>query len=89
MHNQISHSIVSRIKCRWFADAKLGIFIHWGIYAVNGISESWSFHNKEISYPNYMQQFKGFTAEKYDPNAWAELDKKIWSQICRAHYQTP
>lgn len=41
-------------KMQWFADAKLGIFIHWGIYAVNGISESWSFHNKEISYPDYM-----------------------------------
>ena len=49
-------------KMQWFADAKLGIFIHWGIYAVNGISESWSFHNKEISYPDYMHQINGFTA---------------------------
>ncbi|HQR94176.1 MAG TPA: alpha-L-fucosidase, partial [Sediminibacterium sp.] len=40
-------------KMQWFADAKLGIFIHYGIYAVNGINESWSFHNKEISYPDY------------------------------------
>ncbi len=62
-------------KMQWFADAKLGIFIHWGIYAVNGISESWSFHNKEISYQNYLQQIKGFNAEKYDANAWAELIK--------------
>jgi alpha-L-fucosidase len=62
-------------KMQWFADAKLGIFIHWGIYAVNGISESWSFHNKEISYQNYMQQIKGFNAEKYDANTWAELIK--------------
>ena len=30
-------------KMQWFADAKLGIFIHWGIYAVNGIDESWSY----------------------------------------------
>ncbi len=29
----------------WFSDAKLGIFIHWGIYSVNGIDESWSFYN--------------------------------------------
>lgn len=34
-----------RNKMKWFADAKLGIFVHWGIYAVNGIGESWSFHN--------------------------------------------
>ena len=36
----------------WFADAKLGIFVHWGIYAVNGIPESWSFYNGEITYEN-------------------------------------
>ena len=30
-----------RNKMQWFADAKLGIFIHWGIYSVNGIDESW------------------------------------------------
>ncbi|WP_212006357.1 alpha-L-fucosidase [Chitinophaga sp. HK235] len=63
-------------KMQWFADAKLGIFIHWGIYSVKGIDESWSFHNKKISYPDYMQQLKGFTASNYDPQAWADLIKE-------------
>lgn len=63
-------------KMQWFADAKLGIFIHWGIYAVNGIDESWSFHNKKISHADYMKQLKGFTASKYDPQAWADLIKE-------------
>ncbi|KAG4069346.1 hypothetical protein HA402_012199 [Bradysia odoriphaga] len=63
-------------KMQWFADAKLGIFIHWGIYSVNGIDESWSFHNKKISYPDYMQQLKGFTANNYNPQAWADLIKE-------------
>jgi len=63
-------------KMQWFADAKLGIFIHSGIYAVNGIDESWSFHNKKISYADYMKQLKGFTLEKYDPAFWAELIKE-------------
>ena len=31
-----------------FKDAKLGIFVHYGIYAVNGIDESWSFYNGYI-----------------------------------------
>ncbi|HLP35775.1 alpha-L-fucosidase [Lacibacter sp.] len=60
-------------KMQWFADAKLGIFIHAGIYAVNGIDESWSFHNKKISYVDYMKQLKGFTLKNYDPAAWADL----------------
>jgi alpha-L-fucosidase len=65
-----------RQKMQWFADAKLGIFIHWGMYAVNGIGESWSFHNREISHADYMKQMKGFTASKYDPEAWAALIKE-------------
>lgn len=65
-----------RNKMQWFADAKLGIFIHWGIYAVNGIGESWSFHNGQISWADYMKQMKGFTASKYNPEAWAALIKE-------------
>ncbi|RAJ02565.1 alpha-L-fucosidase [Chitinophaga skermanii] len=60
-------------KMQWFADAKLGIFIHYGIYAVNGIDESWSFHNKKISHADYMQQLKGLTAKQFDAEAWADL----------------
>ena len=64
-----------RKKMEWFEDAKLGIFIHWGIYAVNGVDESWAFYNKKMSWPDYMQQLKGFTAARYDPAAWADLIK--------------
>jgi len=60
-------------RMRWFEDAKLGIFIHWGIYAVNGVGESWSFHNGHITYEDYMAQLDGFSAENYDPRRWAEL----------------
>ena len=62
-----------RQKMQWFADAKLGIFIHWGIYAVADVSESWSFHNKQISWKDYMNQVNSFTAAKYDPADWASL----------------
>lgn len=60
-------------KMNWFADAKLGIFIHAGIYSVNGVSESWSFHNKEVSYADYMKQLSGFTLKNYDASQWASL----------------
>ncbi len=58
---------------QWFSDARLGIFIHWGIYAVDGISESWSFFNGYVSYEDYMDQMDGFTAKNYDPDLWADL----------------
>ena len=63
-------------KMEWFGNARLGIFIHWGIYAVNGIDESWSFFNGYISYEDYMKQLDGFTAEKYDPAEWVDLIRK-------------
>jgi len=60
-------------RLQWFRDAKLGIFIHWGIYAVDGVSESWSFHNGHVSHDDYLAQLAGFTADRYDPAAWARL----------------
>lgn len=63
-------------KMQWFKDAKLGIFIHWGIYAVDGIDESWSFYNEYISHEDYLKQLEGFTAENYNPAYWTELIKK-------------
>ncbi|HEX7804500.1 MAG TPA: alpha-L-fucosidase [Pseudoxanthomonas sp.] len=63
-------------RMRWFKDAKFGVFIHWGIYAVDGVSESWSFFNGEISHAEYMRQRSGFNAGRYDPGAWAALIKR-------------
>ena len=61
----------------WFKDAKFGIFIHWGIYAVNGMGgESWPFFRGKIAYEDYMKQTNAFTAAKYDPKAWADLFKE-------------
>ena len=63
-------------RMEWFKEAKLGIFIHWGIYAVNGVSESWSFFNNYLPYEEYMKQAEGFTASKYDPKKSVDLIKE-------------
>jgi alpha-L-fucosidase len=63
-------------RMEWFKDAKLGIFIHYGIYAVNGIDESWSFHNGYINYEDYMKQLDGFTASSFNADEWASLFKE-------------
>ena len=77
-------------KMQWFKDAKLGIFIHWGLYSVDGIDESWSFFNGYISHEDYLKQTKGFTAEKYDPAAWADLIERSgarYSVITSKHHE--
>lgn len=76
-------------KMQWFADAKLGIFIHAGIYAVDGIDESWAFYNKKISHADYMKQLKGFTLKNYNPAQWADLIKESgarYSVITTKHH---
>lgn len=60
-------------RMQWFADAKFGVFIHWGIYAVRGVSESWSFYNEYLPYEEYMSQADGFTASNYNPKEWVDL----------------
>jgi alpha-L-fucosidase len=76
-------------KMQWFADAKLGIFIHWGIYSLGNTSESWAFHNRHISHTDYMAQINKFTAKNYKPEYWAELIKKSgarYSVITSKHH---
>lgn len=63
-------------KMEWFKNAKLGVFIHWGIYSVNGISESWSFFNNYVNHDNYMKQLNGFSASGYQPDQWVNLIKE-------------
>ncbi|MBS1703441.1 MAG: alpha-L-fucosidase [Armatimonadetes bacterium] len=60
----------------WFPDAKLGIFIHYGIYAVEGIPESWSLFSGQVTPEVYWGQLSGFTASKYNPEQWADLFAK-------------
>lgn len=76
-------------KMQWFSDAKLGIFIHWGIYSLGKDSESWAFYNKRLSHADYMAQANSFTAKNYNPEYWAELIKKSgarYSVITSKHH---
>ena len=74
---------------RWFCDAKFGIFIHWGAYAVPAFENEWYPRNMYIQgSPAYEHHVKTwgphrdfgykdfiprFRAENFDPAAWADL----------------
>ncbi len=62
---------------RWWQDAKFGMFIHWGLYALPADSDTeWYMFNHQIpadEYAKYAQQFKG---AKFDADAWAAAAKK-------------
>lgn len=71
-------------RLQWFKEARFGMFIHWGVYAVpagewqgkpvGGIGE-WIMKNGKIPVADYKGFAKDFTAAKYDPAAWAKLAK--------------
>lgn len=60
-------------RMAWFAQAKFGIFLHWGVYSAGRTSESWPFFSGNVSNKEYMSQAAEFTAEGFDPDQWAEL----------------
>jgi alpha-L-fucosidase len=76
----------------WFRDAKFGIFIHWGVYAVPGFGSEWyprnmylqgtpeNKHQIETYGPldkfGYKDFIPMFTAALFDPVKWVALFKK-------------
>lgn len=68
-------------------DQKFGIIIHWGLYAVPGIIESWSLCNEDwierdsnSRYDDYKKWYWGlknsFNPVKFKPDAWASAAKE-------------
>ena len=73
----------------WYKDAKFGIFIHWGVYAVPAFGSEWYArnmylldsaefkHHVETYGPQdkfgYKDFIPMFQAENFDPDAWAQL----------------
>jgi alpha-L-fucosidase len=82
---------------QWYQDGKFGIFIHWGVYAVPAFANEWyprhmyikdqpeyKHHletygpHTEFGYKDFIPMFK---AEKFDPQAWAELFKQAGARF--------
>ena len=67
-------------RLKWFREARFGLFIHWGVYAVPAgfwqgkpVSAEWIMNRGKIPVADYKAFAKDFTAAKYDPEAWAQL----------------
>lgn len=59
----------------WFKEAGLGLFIHWGVYAVHGRGE-WCQYQEQIPTTEYDAKYMdAFTADEYDPEVWAYYAK--------------
>jgi alpha-L-fucosidase len=59
-------------RTRWFREAKFGMFIHWGPYAVIGRHE-WARHRFQIPQQEYDVYARRFNPVRYNPDAWVDL----------------
>lgn len=62
-------------RMEWWTDARFGMFIHWGLYALPARHE-WVMSNEQISKKKYENYANYFNPDLYDPVEWARLAKK-------------
>ncbi|MFI5268907.1 MAG: alpha-L-fucosidase [Chloroflexota bacterium] len=76
-------------RLKWFRDAKFGLFIHWGLYAlpagtwkgqpIAGIGE-WIMKRAQIPVTEYEQLAKQFNPVKFNAAEWVALAKAAGQQ---------
>lgn len=57
-----------------FRDAKFGIFLHWGLYAMLATGE-WTMTNNNLNYKEYANLAGGFYPSKFDAAKWVSSIK--------------
>ncbi|MEK3883497.1 alpha-L-fucosidase [Paenibacillus sp. PL2-23] len=62
-------------RTEWFQDARFGMFIHWGLYAIPARGE-WVRSTERMSVEDYEPYFHAFDPVEYDPKAWAKAAKE-------------
>jgi len=64
-----------RDKAAWFKDARLGMFIHWGLYSLLGRGE-WVMCRERIDKDEYAKLADQFTPKFFNPDQWCETAKR-------------
>ena len=59
-------------RMEWFHQARFGMFIHWGLYAIPARGE-WVMLRERIPSDEYAQLARRFNPSKFDARAWASL----------------
>ncbi len=70
-------------RMRWWRDAKFGMFIHFGPYAVlggvykgnNSLAAEWIMNEENIPVAEYENYARQFDPEQFDAKAWVALAK--------------
>ena len=61
-------------RLSWWTDARFGMFIHWGIYALPARHE-WVKNRERMTTEEYQKYFDNFNPDLYNPREWAKMAK--------------
>ncbi len=61
-------------RMKWWTDARFGMFIHWGLYALPARHE-WVKNRERTTNEQYQKYFEMFNPDLYDPHEWAKMAK--------------
>jgi alpha-L-fucosidase len=59
----------------WWQAARLGLFIHWGLYALPARHE-WVKSREQLTEERYQSYFDHFSPDLYDPTDWARQARR-------------
>ena len=90
-HAPTDDKVVAKLAA--WSDKKFGLFMHWGIYSIPGIVESWSINSEDAAwiprdstknYEAYKSWYfnlnRSFNPTKFDPAIWASYAKRAGMQ---------
>ncbi|MBD2847414.1 alpha-L-fucosidase [Paenibacillus sp. IB182496] len=56
----------------WFFERRIGMFVHWGLYAINGWHEQ-EMWRRHVPRAHYVKLAERFNPERFDPDQWIDL----------------
>lgn len=62
-------------RMEWWTDARFGMFIHWGLYALPARHE-WVKNAERMTNEGYEKYFQQFNPDLFQPKVWAREAKK-------------
>jgi alpha-L-fucosidase len=61
-------------RMKWWTEARFGMFIHWGLYALPARHE-WVKNRERMTNEQYQRYFELFDPDLYNPKEWARMAK--------------
>jgi len=76
-------------RMKWWTDARFGMFIHWGLYALPARHE-WVKRKEHLDTEQYQKYFDLFNPDLYNPAEWARMAKNAgmkYAVITTKHHE--